>query len=206
MDLVIASSNLTKLRELKRILVGIVPQGVRLCSLLDTPAYVPPNEVGACFEDFAIQKAVQAASSLRLPCVADASGLVVPALGGYTESLRRKKLQAPSAKLPNTKQLLEDLSHYPDEVSRSAFLECAVAFADPETGLIQCASSRMEGFIASKEAGPSTFDFISVFVKNDYRKTLAEIPQAALEAISHRKKACDKLAATIKDYFRRKAT
>ena len=151
------------------------------------------------FEENARAKALCAATTLKAPCIADESGLVIPFLGDYQESFRRKQLQPAGKRLPNTKQILADLKNV-EEVNRTAFLECVIAFATPE-GLIKTACARMEGMIAASEHGPASFDFSSIFVKHEYSKTLAELPEAAYARISHRRKACEKLWPFLRDYF-----
>lgn len=199
MELVIASLNLSKVQELRAILEELLPN-VHIRSLLEFPPLQFPQESNRSFEDNASAKAVYAANTLDLPTLADDSGLVVPALGGCEESFRRKQQRQEGKKLPDTKRLLSDLQHK-TELDREAFLECAIAFAIPQKGLLKVASARIEGSIALQEHGPATFDFASLFVKHDYGKTLAEIPQAALARISHRRRACEKLAASLRVYF-----
>lgn len=196
MDLVIASSNSTKVRELRKVLQEILPH-VTIRSLVDFPEFTLPPTHGSTFEENALQKATAAATALQKPCLADDSGLVIPYLGGREDSLRRKALQSPLHKLPDTKVLLRELQAV-DEVNRVAFLECALAFATPEKS--KMVSSRIEGSIALVERGPASFDFSSIFIKHDYRKTLAELP-TVFEKISHRRKACERLALYLKKFY-----
>ena len=198
MDLVLASMNPSKIRELRVILEELLPT-VSIRSLVDFPAFHFEVQLEESFEKNAIQKAVYASKALGLPCIADESGLVVPFLGDCKESFRRKGLQDPSKLLPDTKQLLADLQTV-EEVDRSAFLECALAFASP-AGLVKAALARMEGTIAIKEQGPASFDFASVFIKYDYRKTLAQLTESTYLRISHRRKACEKLLLPLREWF-----
>ena len=197
-SLILATTNSFKIRELRIVLQDLFPT-LAIRSLLDFPQFHPEEVSGQTFEENAIAKALAAAEVLQQPCLADESGLVVPYFGDYVDSLRRKKLQPSGKKLPDTKQLLTDLRGIED---RTAFLECAVAFAVPD-GTVKSASARMEGTISSKERGPSSFDFTSIFVKFEYSKTLAELPDSVCSRISHRRKACEKLWPAMREFFAR---
>ncbi len=196
MELIIASSNPFKIRELRTVAQELLPS-LTIRSLIDFPNFEPLNPEGESFEQNASQKAVHAARLLQKPCVADDSGLVVLALGGCAESLRRKKQQPAGKMLPDTKRLLNDMSAF-DEAGREAFLECAIAFATPESGLIKTVSARMEGVIAPAERGPATFDFASIFIKHEYGKTMAQLSPDVQKRISHRRKAFEKLVASLR--------
>jgi XTP/dITP diphosphohydrolase len=199
MELLIASRNTFKIGELRRILEEMLPS-VRIRSLLEFPDVFPPTFEHQSFEQNAVDKALFAAQMTKLPCVGDESGLIVPYFGGYLASMKAKTLQTPGKRLPNSKKILSDLQGV-DDVHRSAFLECAIAFACPEKGMIKVTSSRLEGYIAASESGPASFDFASIFVKNEYSKTLASLPQSVFERISHRRKACEKLRPAFRSYF-----
>ena len=194
--LILATTNSFKIRELRTVLQELFPT-LAIRSLLDFPQFHPEEVSGQTFEENAVAKALAAAAVLQQPCLADDSGLVIPYFGDYADSLRRKRLQPAGKKLPDTKQLLVDLRGVED---RTAFLECALAFAIPD-GTVKSASARMEGTIASKESGPSSFDFPSIFIKFEYSKTLAELPDSVCDRISHRRKACEKLWPSLREFY-----
>jgi XTP/dITP diphosphohydrolase len=202
MTLILATANSFKVRELRTVLQELLPT-LTVRSLLDFPQFHPDEFFESSFEENAIAKALAAAKILQQPCLADESGLVIPYLGDYSESLRRKKLQPQGKKLPDTKQVLADLQNV-DDLNRTAFLESVIAFATPD-GAGKTASARMEGMIAHKEMGPSSFDFTSIFIKYEYSKTLAELPESVCARISHRKKACEKLWPSLREFFGKKS-
>jgi XTP/dITP diphosphohydrolase len=201
MDLIIASTNPSKVRELRSVLEELLPE-VTIRSLVDFPNFQAAPTANRSFEENAKEKALFAAKALNCPCIADESGLVIPYLGDYQESLRRKQLQPVDKRLPNTKHLLTELKNVED-VNRTAFLECIIAFATPEE-VLKTASARMEGMIAGSEHGPASFDFSSIFIKHEYSKTLAELTESAFARISHRRKACEKLWSLLRGYFSKK--
>ena len=80
MQLVIASKNVHKIRELRSILHSF-PQ-LDILSLHDFPDYIPPEETGETFKENAILKATHAAKALKQWTISDDSGLMVPAIEG----------------------------------------------------------------------------------------------------------------------------
>ena len=80
--LLVASRNLKKLAELRRVLDGAAVTGLTLLSLDDVPAFDEAPETGATFEENALAKARDAFAATGLASVADDSGLAVAALNG----------------------------------------------------------------------------------------------------------------------------
>jgi XTP/dITP diphosphohydrolase len=189
MELVIASSNLHKIREFRAILKATCD--LELLSLLDFPSYSPPEETGKTFEENATLKAVHAASYLNHWVIADDSGLVVPALqdapGVY--SARYAGNEATDAE--NRRKLLHEMRNLKDE-ERNAYFTCSIALAAPE-GLKKVVTVICEGSIVKEERGGHGFGYDPVFIKHDYSKTFAELDEDTKNRISHRRKAIDKL-------------
>src|SRR5437773_8737853 len=80
MELVIASRNIHKIRELRAILKEY-PK-LDISSLLDYPSYVPSEEIASSFKEIVEEKALHAAKALNKWTIADDSGLIIPALKG----------------------------------------------------------------------------------------------------------------------------
>lgn len=189
MELVIATSNLHKIREFRAILKPF--RHLDLLSLLDFPNYAPPEEIGKSFEENASLKAVHAAKTLQRLVIADDSGLVVPALQGCPGiySARYAGLNASDAE--NRKKLLFEMENLSEE-ARNAYFECSIAIASPD-GLKKCASAICEGTILTEIRGSFGFGYDPLFIKHDYSKTFAELDEDTKNRISHRRKALDKL-------------
>ena len=81
MEIVIASRNQHKIRELEALLSRFVA-GVKLLSLDDVGFDGDIEEDGTTFTENALIKARAAAKALGVPTLADDSGLCVQALGG----------------------------------------------------------------------------------------------------------------------------
>lgn len=193
MQLVIASRNVHKIRELRSILKRL--GNFDLFSLVDFPQYVPPEETGKTFEENAILKATHAAQALKQCVIADDSGLVVPALHG-APGVRSARYAGPHATdRDNRQKLLHDMRELHD-LERQAYFECVIALASPEK-LIKCVRGQCEGVILTEERGSQGFGYDSLFLKHDYSKTFAEMDEDVKNRISHRRKAIDRLLPVL---------
>ncbi len=189
MEIVIASNNVHKIREFREMLKAI--KGVDVFSLLNFPKYEPLEETGATFQENAQLKARHAAVHLKKWVLADDSGLVVPPLQG-SPGVHSKRYAGPEATdADNRKKLLREMQHLTG-LQRCAYFECCLVLCDP-SGSEKCVSGICEGHILTEERGRNGFGYDSLFVKNDYDKTFAEITEAVKNRISHRCKAFEKL-------------
>jgi XTP/dITP diphosphohydrolase len=189
MKLLLASSNVHKLRELREMFKPI--KGLDLYSLLDFPAYKPPEESGETFEANAILKATDAAKHLNMLTVADDSGLVVPSIGGLPGVRSHRFAGEDPTDQENRSKLLSMLEQSFGD-ARNAYFECVIAVAKPE-GLLKTVRGRVEGFISPQEKGRSGFGYDPIFIKHDYDRTFAELDEATKNKVSHRRKAFEKL-------------
>ena len=78
-QLVVATTNAGKLREIRGILADVP---IELLSLDQFPEIVEPEETGTTFAENARLKALYYNRATGLPAVADDSGIVIDALGG----------------------------------------------------------------------------------------------------------------------------
>ncbi len=197
MQLVIASKNVHKLREIRAILKKLAFLDIQ--SLLDFPAYKPPEETGKTFEENAKLKALHAALALKKWVIADDSGLVVPGLRGLPGVHSARFAGENASDKENRKKLLEEMRDLSDQ-DRAAYFECCIALASPE-GTIKTTSGLCEGSITTEERGSHGFGYDPLFLKYEYSKTFAEIDEETKNRISHRRKALDKLLPTIESAF-----
>ena len=193
MELVIASSNLHKIREFREILKVI--SKLDLLSLVQFPEYQAPPEDGKTFQENAQRKAEHAAKILGKWVLADDSGLVVPALNGAPGVNSRRYAGEEATDGENRKKLLNEMGHLNDH-QRGAYFECCLCLASPD-GVVKFVTGTCEGTILTDERGNNGFGYDSLFVKQEYDKTFAEISESTKNRISHRRKALEKLLATI---------
>lgn len=189
MDLVIASSNLHKVRELREMFKQSLNK--EPLSLHDFPSYLPVDDPQKEFRENASLKAVHAASALGLWVIADDSGLVIPALQpGDKKTVKRYQGSKETAS-ENRRELLEKMQGL-THLERSAYFICCLAIAAPD-GFKKGASAMCEGMILNSERGNGGFGFDGLFAKHDYDKSFGELDEALKNRISHRRKAFDKL-------------
>lgn len=181
--LVLASNNKGKLVELNSLLeplaVTVIPQ--RELGIEDA------EETGLTFIENAILKARHAASASQHPCLADDSGIVVPALGGkpgiYSARFSGQGDQA------NNEKLLDDMAGLSRD-DRQAYYVAVIAImtssTDP-TPLI--AEGRWYGHIASEPSGTGGFGYDPLFIPMGYDTTAASMAPEVKKSLSHRSKA-----------------
>ena len=192
-ELVIASTNIHKIRELRSMLKPLAQ--IDVLSLCDFPDYVPPEETETTFEGNATLKALHAAKALDRWVIADDSGLVVPALNGAPGVYSARYAGDNATDLDNRKKLLKEMDHLLDE-ERNAFFECCIVLASP-SGIKRVAKGTCEGVISSAEQGRGGFGYDPLFVKHGYNKSFAELEEATKNRISHRRKALDKMLLAL---------
>lgn len=197
MELVIASTNLHKIREFRDMLKS--HKHIDVLSLLNFPHYVPPPETGTSFQENAAFKAIHAAQALQKWVLADDSGLVVPALTGAPGIHSRRYAGDDATDAENRRKLLKDMQSLKAE-ERYAYFECSLVLASPE-GIKRSVTGKCEGYILTEERGRNGFGYDPLFVKHDYDKSFAEIDEHTKNRISHRRKAIEKLNITLETIY-----
>jgi XTP/dITP diphosphohydrolase len=193
MEIVIASSNLHKVREFREMLKNL--KGFDILSLHNFPQYKPLEETGKTFKENAITKAVHAAQELGVLALADDSGLIVPILNGEPGVLSRRYAGENATDVENRQKLLKALQGR-QNLERSAYFECSIALADPQ-GLKKCVTGRCEGVITTEERGRNGFGYDPIFMKHETQKTFSELDEAVKNKISHRGKAFEAISIVL---------
>jgi XTP/dITP diphosphohydrolase len=194
MEIVIASTNLHKIREFRDMLKQFA--FIDVLSLLNFPDFQALPESGKTFEENARTKAEFAAHALQRFVLADDSGLIIPALGDESPSLHSRRYAGDDATdAENRIKLLTKMQHLKD-IHRSAYYECCLALASPK-GVKKVATGTCQGFILMDEKGRHGFGYDSLFVKEGYDKSFAELDEHTKNRISHRRKAIEKMSTTL---------
>jgi len=190
MDLVLATRNLHKLRELEGLLaphrLHPLPDGIEL-----------PPENGSSFEENALIKARAATEATGSPAVADDSGIAVAALGGAPgiHSARYAGEQATDEQ--NLAKLIAAIDGHPDR--RAAYV-CVLALCRPGEPDVTV-EGRCEGVLVAEPRGDGGFGYDPIFVADEHAgdgRTMAELTAADKDAISHRGRAARKLSDRLK--------
>lgn len=193
---VLATRNLGKVEELRRILDG----QVELLGLDDVQVYAPGPETGATFAENALMKAREAVQHTGLPAVADDSGLAVDAMNGMPGVLSARWAGAHGQDRANLELLLQQLVDVPDERLGAGFV-CAAAYALPD-GRSEVVLGEMRGRIVREARGSNGFGYDPIFVPDGMKVTSAELSSDDKDAISHRGKAFRLLAPALVEALR----
>jgi len=197
LDVVIATRNRHKFRELKALLA--VP-GIRWRSLAAYPEVPVARESGRSFEANAVKKARAVARATGRPAVADDSGLEVKALrwGPGVRSARFAGSHGDDR--ANTRKLLRLLDGLPRR-RRGARYRCALALAS-SAKLIAVAHGTWTGRIAQAPRGQAGFGYDPVFFVPAFGKTVGELAPAVKRRLSHRSRAARRLVPALRRLVR----
>ena len=188
LELVIASKNAGKIREIRAIFADLPVAVVELPGLPDVV------EDGDSFRANAVKKAVQIAKVSKRWALADDSGLEVDALGGrpgiHSARWSGKGDEA------NNELLLAELAGVPDE-KRTARYRAVVVVATPKGEVVAEADGVFEGRIGHERRGSGGFGYDPLFVLPWHGKTVAELPSELKNRISHRAQALERIRAPL---------
>ena len=182
--LVIATRNPGKLNEIFALLQGL---DVLLVPLDRVGPCVVPPEGGESFQVNACGKAEAVARATGALALADDSGLEVDALGGQPGVLSARFGGHRATDAERNRLLLENLRDIPIE-RRTARFRCVIAIAEAR-GQLHLAEGTCEGRIALAARGTNGFGYDPVFEIPSVGQTLAEIPPAVKNRLSHRAQA-----------------
>lgn len=195
-ELVVATKNLKKLKEIKDILRGL---DIKVSSLAEYPDAPRIIENGSSFEENAAKKAQKIAQFTGKLTLGEDSGLCVNALGG-APGIRSSRFSGKdkSDKKNNLKllKLLQGLMLH----KRKAHYYCAVALAD-KNGVIGITNGKCYGIIDYSEKGKRGFGYDPLFIIPEYKKTFGQLGEEIKHKMSHRFKALHKAKRLIVTYL-----
>ena len=184
-ELVVASHNLGKVREIKALLA---PHNVRVSSGAKFNL-AEPNETGTSFSANAKIKATAACDTTGLAAIADDSGLVVPALNG-APGVYSARWAGPHKDFNVAMTRLERELGPRD---RAAYLVCALAIAWPR-GPCQIFQGKAFGILVFPPRGENGFGYDPIFQPKETNQTHGEMQPKEKHLISHRAFAFAKLS------------
>jgi XTP/dITP diphosphohydrolase len=192
-DIVLASSNPGKVREINQLLaeLGMHVQPQSEFGVADA------EETGLTFVENAILKARNAAQHTGLPAIADDSGLEVDALAGAPGIYSARFAGEGASDQANLEKLLVELEAVPEE-QRTARFQCLLVFmrhANDPTPLI--CQGTWEGRILFAARGDNGFGYDPVFHVPTHNCSSAELPAKTKNSLSHRGQALHKLVAAL---------
>lgn len=193
--ILIASSNLGKIREFKEILGDL---SVNFVSLSEVAPDFEVEETGKTFEENAILKAKESSKKTELLTIADDSGLEIDALDGKPGVYSARFLKGKSQEEKN--EAILDMLKDTREGKRTARFICVVAVVSKE-GEVKTAKGIMEGSISYVQRGDNNFGYDPIFVPKGLSKTNAELKTEEKNKISHRGKALRKAKEILQKFL-----
>jgi XTP/dITP diphosphohydrolase len=189
MDVVLATKNAGKIREMSRILGQLEP-GIRVLGLSDFPGIEPDEETGDTFEENAGIKARSICRQTGLTTIADDSGLEVAALNGRP-GVHSARFSPEGTDKANNEKLLHELQGVPDEKRAAAFV-CVMVACTP-SGKEIAARGRWAGQIGQIPVGENGFGYDPLFFIPELGKTSAQLSAEEKNSLSHRAQALQAL-------------
>jgi XTP/dITP diphosphohydrolase len=193
MDLLLATRNAHKTREVQRILG---PHFV-VRDLSKHPEIPEIEESGKSFEENAVLKAMAASNKLPDLVIADDSGLEVDALNGAPGIYSARYAGERATDQENNHKLLHELKRAnAGGDQRSARFRCVLALAR-ESRMLGSFEGVVEGTIVNLPRGDGGFGYDPLFKAKGFDRTFGELAPAEKDQLSHRARALEKLRAFV---------
>jgi XTP/dITP diphosphohydrolase len=196
-DVLLATRNLGKLREIREIAAGTP---LVWHTLHEFAEVADVDESGATFAENARLKALHYARRTGLATLADDSGLEVDALHGAPGVHAARFAGTPRDDAANNRKLIGLLAGVPHE-QRTARFRCAMAFVRAGQVVLE-SEGRFEGLISDEPRGNNGFGYDPHFLVPDRGLTVAELPSAEKNARSHRGQALRSMLAQMEALYR----
>jgi len=184
MQLVSATNNANKIKEIKQLLPSII----NLLSLQDIKCNEDIPETSDTIKGNAIQKAEYVYKNYGYNCFADDTGLEVESLNGEPGIYSARYAGEQKNAEENMELLLSKLNE--KENRKARFVTVIALIID---GKINCFEGIVEGTITKEKSGKEGFGYDPIFKPNGYNITFSEMNLDDKNKISHRGKAVKKL-------------
>ena len=188
LELIVATRNKGKVREIHRTLKGL---GFKIYALSDFPDVPEIEEDGRSFTENALKKARFYSKYFETLTLADDSGLEVDLLNGRPGIHSARYAGERASSRENNQKLLNKMEGIPIS-KRGARFRCAIALVS-QGGREAIVEGSCTGRIGFKEVGKKGFGYDPLFILPQYGKTMAQLTLEEKNRISHRGKALRKL-------------
>lgn len=196
MELLVATNNIGKIKELSKLLKDLP---FRLKGLHDFQNIAEVEETGKTFAENAVLKASSYALQTGIWALSDDSGLEVEALNGAPGVFSARY---GGTKLPQSEKnakILAELNKTNSDLRRARFV-CVMAIADKTGRIIFTAEGICNGKIAEKSAGTNGFGYDPIFIPDGFDRTFGELSNEIKAEISHRARAITKIIRFLRDF------
>jgi XTP/dITP diphosphohydrolase len=198
MQLVLATNNRDKVREIKHLLEDLPITVMTADDFLEFP---DPKETGTTLEANARIKARAIAEFCNLPALADDSGLEVDALDGAPGVYSSRYAGENVTYKDNNEKLIREMRDIPKE-KRSACFKCVIAI-DWNDGSVDIVEGRADGEITEDILAGEGFGYDPVFYYSPSKKRFSEMTVEEKNVISHRGRALQDARAKIVERLNR---
>jgi len=197
-ELLLATGNVKKLAELKRMLKGHDIKILGLDSFKDIPKVKEDKDT---FRANARKKAIEISKRVDKLVMADDSGLEVLALGNRPGIYSARYAGPSQDDEKNIDKLLAQMKRFEGRKRRARF-RCAICLSKGSK-VIRIVEAKVEGSITLKRQGGAGFGYDPVFIPEGFSKTFGQLNSAAKDRVSHRGLALIKASEAILCYFQR---
>ncbi len=188
LNIVIASNNLNKIKEIKKIYPNINFQSLKELNILDEAV-----EDGLTFKENSYKKANYIAKKYNVIALADDSGLCVKALNGKP-GVKSARYASDHDDLANNLKLVKNMQN---KKNMKAYYACAITICLPN-GKSYIKEKKCYGKIVLTPSGDNGFGYDPYFYIPKLHKTMASITLEEKNLISHRAKALRSLKHIMK--------
>lgn len=194
MKFVVASTNLGKIKEIKKVLEDT---SFEVISMAEAGFDEEIEETGTTFEENALIKAEAVAAKVNAIVMADDSGLEVDALNGAPGVYSARYAGECATDNDRIVKLLSELSDVPEDKRQARFVSSiAVVLPGGENFVVR---GTCEGLITKEPSGENGFGYDPIFYLPEYNATMAEISLEEKNKISHRGRALVKMVEKLRD-------
>ncbi|NIA08717.1 MAG: XTP/dITP diphosphatase [Nitrospiraceae bacterium] len=198
MELILATRNKGKIREIRALLSDLDIKVISLDELKDTPHVV---EDGNTFMENAFKKARVISEATGMMTLADDSGLEVDILGKAPGVYSARYSGENATDVSNNKKLLLDLEGVSQDKRTARFRSVVVVYHP--SGQWISTEGRCEGRITKVPVGNQGFGYDPLFCLPDLHCTMAQLSPEEKNRLSHRGKALARLKIELVPFLRR---
>lgn len=188
--LLIGTNNNGKFREIR----DLLPKYIKIYSISDFNLK-SPKEYGLTFQENSLIKSEYFSKKLKLPCLADDSGLEIDILdkrpGIYSARWAGRKKDFNKAIKKVFKELQKKDKNWKEKKIRARFV-CSLSIYNINKK-IASVIAKVEGFISNKPKGLNGFGYDPIFIPINKTKTFAEMKPSQKYKMDHRFKAYKKI-------------
>jgi len=189
LEILIATNNLGKVKEIKDILDG---RQIKILTIKDFPHLPKIEEDGKTYQENAFKKARKISEYTGKICLADDSGLEIDYLKGKPGIYSSRWGNSDEERINKVLKLLENVSIN----KRNAKFVCVTVLVFPD-GKTYMVKEECKGVIGFQPKGEHGFGYDPIFLVPEYEKTFAELGGKIKNQISHRGKAMRRMINII---------